>query len=93
MRRIVCAFTVAMLICAATYETCHAAPIEPLTGIQPAPGNTTLVYSHHYRPYIVVPLMRHYGYLLTGGLQASTIGLPLGWNAGGIGVKEPVLSD
>jgi hypothetical protein len=63
MRRIVCAFTVAMLICAATYEMCHAAPIEPLTGEQAAPGDVTLIYSHHYRPYIVVPLTRHYGYL------------------------------
>jgi len=34
MRRTVCGFTVATLICAATYETCHAAPIAPLTGIQ-----------------------------------------------------------
>lgn len=32
------------------------------------------------------------GIALTGGLQASTIGLPLARNAGGIGVKEPVLS-
>jgi len=28
---------------------------------------------------------------LTGGRKASIIGLPLAWNAGGIGVKEPVL--
>ena len=28
---------------------------------------------------------------LTGGRKASIIGLPLAWNAGGIGVKEPAL--
>jgi hypothetical protein len=28
----------------------------------------------------------------TGGRKASIIGLPLAWNAGGIGVKEPVLT-
>ena len=28
---------------------------------------------------------------LTGGRKASIIGLPLDWNAGGIGVKEPAL--
>jgi hypothetical protein len=65
MRRTVFAFTIATLICAATYETCHAAPIAPLTGIQAGSGNSTLVYSHQYRHlhhYIVVPLTRHYGY-------------------------------
>ncbi len=52
-----------MLICAAMYETCHAAPIAPLTGIQAGLANITLVYSHHYRrQYIVIPLTRHYGY-------------------------------
>jgi hypothetical protein len=59
MKRTVCAFTVATLICAATYETCQAAPIAPLTGIRAGSGNT-LVYSHRYR--IVVPLTRRYGY-------------------------------
>jgi hypothetical protein len=59
MRRTVyTTFTVATLICAV--ETCHGAPIAPLTGMQAGPRNTTLVYSHHYR--IVVPLMRRYGY-------------------------------
>jgi hypothetical protein len=29
------------------------------------------------------------GIALTGGRKASIIGLPLAWNAGGIGVKEP----
>ncbi len=59
MKRTVCAFTVATLICAATYETSHAAPIAPLTGIPAGSGNT-LVYSHRHR--IVVPLTRRYGY-------------------------------
>jgi hypothetical protein len=31
------------------------------------------------------------GIALTGGRKASIIGLPLAWNAGGIGVKEPAL--
>jgi hypothetical protein len=64
MRLTVCAFTVATLICAAGYETSHAASIAPLTGIQAGTGSVTLVYSHHYRhPYrIVVPLTRNYGY-------------------------------
>jgi hypothetical protein len=46
MQRTVCAFTVAMLICAAMSETCHAAPVA-------------YRHSHHY---IVIPLTRHYGY-------------------------------
>jgi hypothetical protein len=65
MGRTVCAFLVAALVCAATYETSHAAPIAPLTGILAGSGNITLVDSHHYRHshrYIVVPLTRHYGY-------------------------------
>jgi hypothetical protein len=65
MERAVCAFAVATLICAATYEKSHAAPIAPLTGIQAEPGNITLVYSHHYRhshQYIVIPLTRDYGW-------------------------------
>lgn len=65
MQRTVCAFTVATLICAVAYETCRAAPIAPLSAIQSGPGNITLAYSHRYRhsrPYIVVPLTRHYGY-------------------------------
>jgi hypothetical protein len=63
MRKAVCAFTVATLICAATYETSHATPIASLAGIQVGRGNITLVYSHRYRhshQYIVVPLTRHY---------------------------------
>jgi hypothetical protein len=65
MRRTVCAFAVATLICAATYETSHAAPIAPLTGIRAGSDNITLVYSHHYRhslPVIIVPSTRRYGY-------------------------------
>ena len=31
------------------------------------------------------------GIALTGGRKVSIIGLPLAWNAGGIGVKEPAL--
>ncbi len=65
MKRTVCAFAVATLICAATYETAHAAPIAPLTGIRAGSDNITLVYSHHYRhslPVIIVPPMRRYGY-------------------------------
>jgi len=62
MPRIVCAFTVATLICAATYEMSHAAPIAPLTGVQAGSGNITLIYSHRYR--IVIPLTRRYGYQL-----------------------------
>ncbi len=34
MKRTVCAFAVATLICAVTYEMSHAAPIALLTGIQ-----------------------------------------------------------
>jgi hypothetical protein len=30
---------------------------------------------------------------LIGGRKASIIGLPLAWNAGGIGVKEPALTN
>ena len=65
MKRTVCAFAVATLICAATYETSHAAPIAPLTGIRAWSDNITLVYSHHYRhslPVIIVPPTRRYGY-------------------------------
>jgi hypothetical protein len=46
MQRTVCASIVAMLICAAICETCHAAPVA-------------YRHSHHY---IVIPLTRHYGY-------------------------------
>jgi hypothetical protein len=77
MQRTVCAFTFAMLICAATYEACHAAPIA----------------YRHSRQYIVIPLTRHYGYRLTGAHKASILGLFLEpRNAGGFGVKEPVLT-
>jgi len=65
MLRTVFAFTIATLICAATYETCRAAPIAPLTGVPAGSGNITLAHSHHYQhshQYIVVPLTRHYGY-------------------------------
>jgi hypothetical protein len=60
MKRAVCAFAVATLICAVTCETSHATPIAPLTGIRAGSGSITLVYSHRYR--IVVPLTRRYGY-------------------------------
>jgi hypothetical protein len=61
MRRTVCAFTVATLICAATYG--HAAPIAPLSGIQAGPADMTLIYSRHSRhQYIVIPLARRYAY-------------------------------
>ena len=60
MKGAVCAFAVATLICAVTYETSHATPIAPLTGIRTGSGSITLVYSHRYR--IVVPLTRRYGY-------------------------------
>jgi hypothetical protein len=60
MKRAVCAFALATLICAATCETSHATPIAPLTGIREGSGSITLVYSHRYR--IVVPLTRRYGY-------------------------------
>ena len=63
--RTVCAFAVATLICAATYETSHAALIASLTGIRAGSDNITLVYSHHYRhslPVIIVPPTRRYGY-------------------------------
>ena len=46
MQRTVCAFTVAMLISAVTYEACHAAPIA----------------YRHSRHYIVIPLTRDYGW-------------------------------
>ena len=65
MKRTVCAFAVATVICAATYETSHAASIAPLTGIRAGSDNITLVYSHHYRhslPVIIVPPARRYGY-------------------------------
>ena len=79
MRRTVCAFTVSTLICAAMYETSHAAPVAPLTGIQAGPGNITLVYSHHSRhshQSIVVPLTRHYGYWWPQGqYHRSSFGL------------------
>jgi len=64
MRQTVCAFAVAGLMWAVTYERCFAAPIAPLTRIQAWAGRIALVYSHRYRrPYIVVPLTRHYGYV------------------------------
>jgi hypothetical protein len=65
MKRTVCAFAAATLICAATYETAHAAPVAPPTGIRAGSDNITLVYSHHYRhslPVIIVPPTRRYGY-------------------------------
>jgi hypothetical protein len=58
MRRTVCAFTGATLICAATYGTGHAAPIAPITGTQGERDGVTLIYSHRNR--IVIPLTRHY---------------------------------
>ena len=59
-RRTICAFTVATLICGVTYETGHAAPVAPLTGIHAGAGNITPVYSHRSR--IVIPLTRRYAY-------------------------------
>jgi hypothetical protein len=90
MRRTVCAFTVATLICVVRYETSHAAPIAPPTGIQAGSGNITLVSSHHYRrshQYIVIPLTRDMG----GGRKASIAGFPLAWHAGDIGVNQPAI--
>jgi hypothetical protein len=90
MRRTVCAFTVATLICAARYETSHAAPIAPLTGIQAGSGNITLVSSHRYRrshQYIVIPLTRDYGWWH----KASIVGFPLAWHAGEIGVNQSAI--
>ena len=78
MRSTVCAFTVATLICAARYETSHAAPIAPLTGIQAGSGNITLVSSHHYRrshQYIVIPLTRDYGWWPQGQYRWFPFGL------------------
>jgi hypothetical protein len=62
MKRTVRAFAVATLICAATYEASHAAPIAPLTGIQAGSGNITLVYSHHYWHSYRYYWRRRYGY-------------------------------
>jgi hypothetical protein len=64
MKRAVCALAIAMPICTATYETCHATAIAPLAGTQAGPNSVAVVYSYRYRhPYrIVVPLTRHYGY-------------------------------
>jgi hypothetical protein len=65
MWRTVCAFAVATLICATPYETAHAAPVAPLTGIEAGSGDITLVYTHRSRgsrQYIVIPLTRPYGY-------------------------------
>ncbi len=86
MKRTVCAFTVATLICAATYETSHAAPIAPLTGI-PEQGLVTL-WSIRIATELSCRSRAAMGIALTGGRKASIIGLPLAWNAGGIGVKE-----
>ena len=76
MPRIVCTFSVATLICAATYEMSHAAPIAPLTGIQAGSGNITLVYSHRHR--IVIPLTRRYGYQPYWWLQGQYHWSPFG---------------
>jgi hypothetical protein len=70
--------TVATLICAAAYETSHATPIKPLTGIQADSGNIALVYSRHYRPrhhYIVIPLTRDYGWWPQGQYRWFPFGL------------------
>jgi hypothetical protein len=82
MRRTVCAFTVATLICAATYETCHTAPIAPLTGIQAG-----LLWSNRITTGTRISTLSCrsravMGVALTGGRRASIIGLPLAWNAG-----------
>ena len=90
MKRTVCPFAVATLICAATYEMSHAAPIALLTGIQANSGNITLVYSHHYRrshQYIVIPLTRDYGWWPQGRYRC----FPLAWHAGDIGVNQPAI--
>jgi len=62
MRRAVCAFAIAMLICAAPYETSHAASIAPLTGIQ---TSQLIQVSSHYRHRLVIPVYYwrpRYGY-------------------------------
>jgi hypothetical protein len=65
--RTVYAFTVAMLICAATYETGHAAPIA----------------HRHSHPYIVIPLTRQYGprpyWWPQGEYHWSFFGVPERW--------------
>jgi hypothetical protein len=65
----------------------------PGTGVIPgAPGPPFQSTAHHYghsHQYIVSRSRAVLGIALTGGRKASIIGLPLAWNAGGIGVKEP----
>jgi hypothetical protein len=67
MQRTVCAFTVAMLTSAVTYEACHAAPIA----------------YRHSRHYIVIPLTRDYGYRSywwpQGQYHWSFFGVPERW--------------
>ena len=80
MRQIVCAFAVPTLICAATYETSHAAPIAPLTGIQARSANITLVYSHRYR--IGIPWrLRSSATMLSATLNLPCVGhsKPVAW--------------
>jgi hypothetical protein len=81
--------TIATLICAAAYETSHATPIKPLTGIQADAGNIALVYSRH-RPrhhYIVIPLTRDYGWWPQGQYRWVSL-----WpGAGDIGVNQPTI--
>jgi hypothetical protein len=94
MRVTVYIFAVATLFCAATYETSHAAPMAPLTGIRAGSDNITLVYSHHYRhslPVIIVPPTRRYVYRPYWWPQGQYHGLPTARNAGGIGAKALAL--
>ena len=78
MRRTLCVFAVATLMCAAPYEMSHAAPVAPLTGIQAGSGNIILVSSHRYRRshhYIVIPLTRDYGWWPQGQYRSFPFGL------------------
>ncbi len=78
MRQIVCAFAVATLICAATYEASHATPTVLSTGMQAGSNKITLVYSHPYRhshQYIVIPLTRNYGWWPQGQYRWFPFGL------------------
>ena len=59
MRRTVCAILAAASICAATYETCDAAPIP----------------HHTRHRYIVIPLTRDYGWWPQGQYRWFPFGL------------------
>jgi hypothetical protein len=81
MRRIVCASLIAVPICAASNEVCHATPIAPLTAIQAGSGTLALVYSRPYRrshQYIVIPRTRDYGWWPQGQYRWFPFG-PARW--------------